>query len=551
MLGLHLCSALTLASPPADPRLITTGLRIPGEHYCDQPYVVVHTRGNWLVVMTTGRGVEGEAGQHVIAVRTTDRGHTWSEPVDIEPATGPEASWALPFLTPGGRIYVFYTYNTDNLRSVITDVGPTKRVDTLGDLMFRFSDDGGRSWSAERYRVPVREFECDRTNPYGGKVRFFWQVGKPIAQAGRMYLGLHKVGRLGEGFMCHSEGAVICSDNLLTEPDPNKLHWETLPDGDIGLRAPAGPIADEHNLVPLNDGGLFMTYRTVDGHPCQAYSHDGGHTWSGPEYMTYTPGGRLVKHPRAANFVKKFRNGKYLHWFHNHGGRWYDDRNPAWLLGGVEIDGKLHWSQPEILLYDDDPRVRMSYPDFIEDNGRYYFTETQKEIGRVHVIDRGLLEGVWGERPPRTVAGNGLVAHLTGAEAAAGAGLPAPKLPPLEGRGGFSLELWVRFTDLAAGQALLDGRGPDGKGLALLTTPEEAVAIVLNDGRTECRWRCDRGLLRAGEWHHVVATVDGGPKIITFVVDGVLCDGGEERQFGWGRFSPLLRDANGADTWRV
>jgi hypothetical protein len=45
----------------------------------------------------------------------------------------------------------------------------------------------------------------------------------------------------------------------------------------------------------------------------------------------------------------------------------------------------------------------------------------------------------------------------------------------------------------------------------------------------------------------VVVTVDGGPKIITFIVDGILCDGGDERQFGWGRFSPTFRSANGAE----
>lgn len=47
------------------------------------------------------------------------------------------------------------------------------------------------------------------------------------------------------------------------------------------------------------------------------------------------------------------------------------------------------------------------------------------------------------------------------------------------------------------------------------------------------------------------STVDGGPKIITFVVDGVLCEGGEERQFGWGRFSPHLRAPNGAEQMRL
>ena len=45
--------------------------------------------------------------------------------------------------------------------------------------------------------------------------------------------------------------------------------------------------------------------------------------------------------------------------------------------------------------------------------------------------------------------------------------------------------------------------------------------------------------------------VDGGPKIITFIVDGVLCDGGEIRQFGWGCFNKDLSDINGAERVQV
>jgi hypothetical protein len=54
-----------------------------------------------------------------------------------------------------------------------------------------------------------------------------------------------------------------------------------------------------------------------------------------------------------------------------------------------------------------------------------------------------------------------------------------------------------------------------------------------------------------GKPQHVVITVDGGPKIITFVVNGLLCDGGDDRQFGWGRFSPNLRTPTGATTLKI
>jgi hypothetical protein len=52
----------------------------------------------------------------------------------------------------------------------------------------------------------------------------------------------------------------------------------------------------------------------------------------------------------------------------------YDDRNPAWLMAGQEIStpqGRMiEWSQPEILLYEDDPYIRMSYPDLVEDDAK-------------------------------------------------------------------------------------------------------------------------------------------------------------------------------------
>src|SRR5262249_54519564 len=142
-------------------------------------------------------------------------------------------------------------------------------------------------------------------------------------------------------------------------------------------------------------------YRTTQGHPGHAYSRDGGHTWTAPQYMTYTPthgpGGRRVKHPRAANFVWRAGNGRFLYWFHNHGGRDYPGRNPAWLCGGGERDGCIHWSQPEIVLYDDDPEVRLSYPDLVEQDGRYFLTETQKTIARLHEIDPALLDASWSQ----------------------------------------------------------------------------------------------------------------------------------------------------------
>ena len=574
VLFLLVACVLAPACRGADLRNIRTGWEIPTETYADQPYVVKTNDGAWLCVLTTGSGREGAAGQHVVSLRSIDHSRTWSRPVDVEPADGPEASYAVLLKVPSGRIYTFYNHNTDNLRRLKADKsayksGYTTRVDTQGYYVFKYTDDGGRTWSKKRFVIPVREFEIDRENPYAGTVRFFWNVGKPFMDGEVAYVPLHKVGRFGRGFLARTEGVLLKSTNLVTESDPEQIVWETLPDGDVGLRAPTGggPIAEEQSFCVLSDGSFFCVYRTVDGHPVCTYSRDKGHTWSAPQYMRYADG-RLIKHPRAANFAWKCGNGKFLYWFHNHGGRSYDDRNPAWLCAGIEadsLDGKvIKWSQPEIVLYDDDTYIRMSYPDLVEDEGKFFLTETQKDIARVHPVDRTLLEGLWNQFGNRTVTTAGLIVDLPEEGKMMPKRVSMPSLPVFVARdtaradhgtkdlrAGCAIDLWVEFDSLAPSQILLDTRTEAGQGLCLQTAGAGAVEIVLNDGRAENRWRCDPGLLQAGRLHHVAVSVDAGPRIITFIIDGKLCDGGDARQFGWGRFSPNLRDVAGSKTLRI
>lgn len=557
-----------------DPRHLSTGRVIPTETYSDQPYVVKTADGAWLCVVTTGKSLEGEPGQHVVSMRSTDQGQTWSEPVELEPADGPEASYAVLLATPGGRVYCFYNHNSDNLREVLADDPPfagrlCRRVDSLGYFVCKYSDDGGRTWSGRRYPIPVREMDIDRHNPYGGRVRFFWNVGRPFVHAGAAYVPLTKVGGFGIGFFTRTEGVLLRSPNLLVEPSPEKHVWETLPEGDFGLRTPVGggPIAEEASYSVLSDGSFFAVYRTVEGHPACSYSRDGGRTWDEPRYLTYADG-RRVKHPRAANFAWRCANGNYLYWFHNHGGDDYEDRNPVWLSGGVEADGPtgrvIAWSPPEIVLYDDDPYVGISYPDLIEEDGRYFLTETQKHRARVHALDPALLEGLWAQGQSREVAREGLLLELPIKGEAMPTMVPAPRLPSFLARDysrpdmgtrdlreGFTLDLWLCLSSLEPGQVILDSRSSTGRGFCLQTAESGTVEIGLCDGRTDNRWGCDPGLLQPGTRQHVAVTVAGGPKVISFVIDGRLCDGGDGRQFGWGRFSPNLRGVEGGEMLRI
>ena len=299
-------------------------------------------------------------------------------------------------------MYVFYTYNKANLRQVKSNSATIgRRVDTMGAYMFKYSDDNGLTWSKERFEIPMRKMRIDRENTHQGEVMFFWGVGKPITTPKYAIFGFAKVGKWGDpGTMVESQACFLRSDNVLTERDASKIRWTLLPDGDEGLRAPKGPVSDEANLVALSDGSLYATYRTIDGYNCQAYSRDSGHTWT-PRNTRPTAlvaeGSNIRAQPIS---FAGFSNGKFLLWFHNHGGEaahnpawqvgstgYYRNRNvPGWIAGGIEQGGFIHWSQPELLLYDDDPNVRISYPDFIEDRGRFFITETQKEVARVHEI---------------------------------------------------------------------------------------------------------------------------------------------------------------------
>lgn len=560
-----------------DSRNIVTGSIIPDEIYSDQPYIVKTNDGAWLCVLTTGAGHEGASGQHVVTQRSLDQGKTWTDWADVEPADGPEASYAVLLKAPSGRVFVFYNHNTDNIRAILSDDRKeVKRVDSQGYFVFKYSDDNGKTWSQQRYTIPVREFEIDRKNIYQGKIRFFWNVGKAFDYKGMACVPLIKVGGFGQGFFTSNEGVLLQSPDLFKVKDPAKAKWITLPDGDIGLRTPpgGGSIAAEQSYVELSDGSLFCVYRTIDGYPACTYSRDGGHTWDTPQYMKYA-NGRLVKHPRAANFAWKCQNGKYLYWYHNHGGRFieensdrrnmaYNDRNPVWMLGGIEADsprGKIiQWSQPEILLYDDDPLIRMSYPDLVEDKGNYYITETQKDIARVHLMSPELLAGLWGQFDNQTRTTNNLVLNWSygnkpfpqSVKNVSISNFYARDNNTLDYRGkmernGYTVELAFKLTNWSCDQILVDARTEDGKGWCIRTTGNQTLEIVMNDGQTQASWSCDEGAIKLNQEHYMSVVVDAGPHVISFVIDGILNDGGSTRQFGWGRFSLYLKSVAGSD----
>lgn len=510
-----------VAAVAADWRDIRQGRVIPDEGYCDQPYVVHAADGAWLCVMTTGSGHEGAGGQHVVVIRSDDHGESWSPPVELESAHGPVASWGMPLVTPTGRIYVFYVFNGDEITG--------RRADMLGWYCYRYSDDDGRSWS-KRHRLPLRVTEVDRGNDWKGEVQIFWGIGKPIVTDGAAVFGFSKIGRY---MLDESEGWFFRSPNLLTERDPSAIEWELLPEGEHGLRAPEhGSIQSEQNLVPLANGDLYCVYRTTMGYPCHSYSRDGGRSWTLPEAATYSPGGRRIKHPRACPRIWKASSGRFLLWFHNTGEKDWSPgtRNPGWITGGAERDGFVHWSEPEILLYDEDSDVRISYPDLIEEGGRVWITETQKSVARVHEIDPTLLEGLWSPPDGNAIRKDALL-DVSG-EDSVDSRLPA--LPDVDRGGGLTFELSLPPRRSREAEEVVVAGGA-GTGI-VLHRRDGGVVFEARHGDRSVEFSTVAIDLDDGEQHHIVLILDGGPGIIRWVVDGVLLDGGDEARRGWQRF---------------
>lgn len=538
---------LSFAATAQDPRDASLGRPIPAVAYTDMPLVVTLNDGSWLCVLTTGTGEEGATGQHITAVRSFDQGRTWSKPIAIEPPSpvaGGESSWAVPLHVPHqgdpslGRVYVFYIFNGEPVRAV-PNREPPLRLDMLGWFVMRFSDDGGKTWS-ERTRLPVPITQVDAANTFGGRAQMLWCVSKPLVHDGRVLLPFTKIGR---HLIGRTEGWMLASENLLTEPDHAKQTWRLLPDGGDeparawrGIRSDTafGDVQAEHHLVRLGDSAtLAVFYRTDRGQIAWSRSHDGGLSWTEPEAVRY-PDGTLLRHPRANVKVWHLGGDRLLLWFHNHGGTTFQDRNPAWLAGGLVRDGTVAWSQPEPVLFHPDRDRRLSYPDLIEAPGRRWLAFADKVSARISPLPNATVDGLFrqfSDLPP----------DLSSLEpGTVDAASPAVDLGET---GGLTLEMLLGSSTGKPGDELAGATLPDGRGWSMARDEGGALVITLDDGHTKFRWVSEPGVLAGQGDRRVAVIADAAADLLLLVVDGRLLDGSGDpggRQFGWARFPEEL-----------
>ena len=362
--------------------------------------------------------------------------------------------------------------------------------------------------------------------------------------------------------------------------------------GAVGAPDDPTIITEEPHVVPImNDKMLYIVWRTSQGYMGHTQTKKGAEgdfssfeNWELSTFAEYLPtwadqyvNASWVKHPRGPLSPKQQPNGLVLMTFYNTAplGAFathmkVNDRNNMWLTVGHEMTNDktgrttLMWTQPELALYERDHTRGHGYPDVITDlDGSIYITETYKSTpqseAKTHTVDMRLVDMLYQQRTINETTERDLFVNLTQARVVFSKGdiSPLPNFYKYNGNQyGFSVDVWISpsksVTDTAMATAApivlvsafdtamataVNGGGGSGSGGGMsvhyfkLNGTAQLTMIDQTNNRVEFSTDpiCSQRLMDvATEPHHLGIIVDGGPKMIQFVVDGKLCDGGPD-----------------------
>jgi hypothetical protein len=341
----------------------------------NQHFNVVAVPSGVFLAFWTQASVENAPDQRVVSSRSADRGRTWSEPIEIDgpkpgdPAGTGLASWEFPVVAPSvlpgkrARVYCFYNKNLG-----VNDACE----DTTGALRCRWSDDDGLTWSRRTLDYRIASSALSHPDPAVPASWIVYQVPF-VTPAGHVLAGFTRwaSNAVDPGTGMFERSSEICFlrfENILSEPDPEKLVVTTWPQSPHGLRVPAGgglakSVAQEPTVQALSDGRLLCVMRTLTGEVYFALSADDGRTWDEPKPLCYEPRGEPLLNPIAPCPLYRFADGRFFLVFYNNDGSgnggagptdYKRNRSPAWFTLGEEIPGHpthpIRFAQPRVLL---------------------------------------------------------------------------------------------------------------------------------------------------------------------------------------------------------
>ena len=254
--------------------------------------------GRVLFVYTEYIGGAGEDNDtaHLVKRLSSDGGETWTEPVEVVPRSGKMNDMSVSLLRLGdGRLAIFYLR-----KNSATDCLP----------MMRTSSDEGETWSAATCCLPSGATDYFVLN----------NARAERLKSGRIILPLARHNKDNPGGGSYGLLSVAYSDD---DGETWRQTREIQPldaDGEI-------VCVQEPGVIELKDGRLYLYARTNRGCQWQAFSSDGG--------MTFTDfGPSPIIGPQGPATIRRLDDGRLLLVWNDHEGHpEYTAKHIGWLAG--------------------------------------------------------------------------------------------------------------------------------------------------------------------------------------------------------------------------
>lgn len=291
------------------------------------PRATITPEGDYLVLFPYARG-KWYQGKEMLAVRSADKGHTWSDATVVFDAS--QSHHGFVPLTPRGskRIYAFGTQAIPGM------VGDRKKgLHENAPIGFRYSDDDGHTWSAVELIKPLGDPDF----------RGMSCVRMCETAAGTWLIGSHD----GVWSVPRDPKRPVATRQYILRSDDRGKTWTIVP----GAR-PNGWFVkefdrmDEGTMVALAGGDVVAFFRTAEGHIWHSRSTDDGKTWTEPKPTT-------LVHPDAPPMVFHLADRQTLialiHNRHDPSSPHFkiSDRNEIWAR--MSRDGGRTWSEPRFV----------------------------------------------------------------------------------------------------------------------------------------------------------------------------------------------------------
>ncbi len=342
-------------APDGNPRWHDDDFFLLNEHF-----IVQSTSDDHLVATWTAHGPACRF-RRVVTARSNDGGKNWTKPQIVDGGPDVSASWSVPVVSPGGRIYLFYCWYPDG-------VGKYSSC----ELACRISDDEGRTWSG-RHCLAMRRTEID--HPEHSPHFVAWRQPE-WDRHGRPLIGFTRIGtseylrdRHPKRKWCQSECFRI--ENIDSDPPPEKLDLSYLPENpDDALTVPQPEEsevswANEPSFCPLPDGRIFITMRTRTGRLYWSLRDQNGN-FREPSVMHYHDDGEEVLQPGSPAPLFRLSEERYLLVFNNNDGHVFGaegthdscNRRPCYLsFGRFDPDAEQPVSFNDPVLFADNDGI--------------------------------------------------------------------------------------------------------------------------------------------------------------------------------------------------